>query len=165
MLCYRYRQKQSLKGLMFKPEDVHRAFANGVFRGRATAAAIAQVEQALGHALPDQLRSLYLEFDGFQGPTGAHFLFPVLERGTPGSESLLTYTQFFRGEDYFPEWLQQAVAVGDNGTGTTWFVLLEARERLVRWDAEWEEYEEVEGSLLDAWIAERKLYESVSPDI
>lgn len=150
---------------MFKPEDVHRAFANGVFRGRAKAEALAQVEQALGHALPDQLHSLYLEFDGFQGPTDANFLFPVLERATPGSESLLTYTQFFRGEDYFPSWLQKAVAVGDNGTGTTWFILLEAPERLVRWDAEWEEYEEVEGSLLDAWIAERKLYESVSPDI
>lgn len=150
---------------MFKPEDVHQAFANGVFRGPPTAAMIAQVEKALGHALPDQLRSLYLEFDGFQGPTGANFLFPVLERAAPGSESLLTYTQFFRGEEYFPEWLQRAVAVGDNGTGTTWFVLLEEGERLVRWDAEWEEYEEVDGNLLDAWIAERKLYESVSTRI
>jgi hypothetical protein len=158
-------QKRSLKGLMFKPEDVHQAFANGVFRRPATAAVIAQVEQALGHELPHRLRSLYLEFDGFQGPTGANFLFPVLERATQGSESLLTYTQFFRGEDYFPEWLQRAIAVGDNGTGTTWFMLLEEGERLVRWDAEWEEYEEVEGNLLDAWIAERKLYESFSPRI
>lgn len=150
---------------MFKPEDVRQAFANGVFRGPATAAAIVQVEQALGHALPDQLRSLYLAFDGFQGPTDANFLFPVLEQATSGSESLLTYTQFFRGEDYFPEWLQRAIAVGENGTGATWFMLLEEGERLVRWDAEWEEYEEVEGTLLDAWIAERKLYESVSPYI
>jgi hypothetical protein len=154
-------QKRSLKGLMFKPEDVRQAFAKGVFRKPATAAAIAQVEQALGHPLPDQIRSLYLEFDGFHGPTGANFLFPVRERTPPGSESLLTYTQFFRSEDYFPEWLQHAVAVGDNGTGTTWFILLEEGERIVRWDAEWEEYEEVEGNLLDAWIAERKLYESV----
>jgi hypothetical protein len=150
---------------MFKPEDVRQAFAKGVFRKPATAAAIAQVEQALGHPLPDQIRGLYLEFDGFQGPTGANFLFPVLERATPGGESLLTYTQFFRSEDYFPEWLQHAVAVGDNGTGTTWFILLEEGERIVRWDAEWEEYEEVEGNLLDAWIAERKLYESVSSRI
>ena len=44
-------------------------------------------------------------------------------------------------------------------------MLLEEGERLVRWDAEWEEYEEVEGTLLDAWIAERKLYESVSSRI
>ena len=150
---------------MFKPEDVRQAFANGVFRKPTTATVIAQVEQALGQALPEQLRRLYLEFDGFQGPTGANFLFPALERATPGSESLLTYTQFFRGEDYFPEWLQRAIAVGDNGTGTTWFMFLEEKERLVRWDAEWEEYEEVEGNLLDAWIAERKLYESVSPRI
>lgn len=150
---------------MFKPEDVRQAFENGVFRRPAIAAMIAQVEQDLGHALPDQLRSLYLAFDGFQGPTGSNFLFPVLERTTPGSESLLTYTQFFRGEDYFPEWLRRAIAVGDNGTGATWFMLLEEGERLVRWDAEWEEYEEVDGTLLDAWIAERKLYESVSPRI
>lgn len=150
---------------MFKPEDVHQEFANGVFRKPVTVAAIAQVEQALGHPLPDQVRSLYLEFDGFQGPTGANFLFPVLERATPGSESLLTYTQFFRSEDYFPEWLQRAVAVGENGTGATWFILLEERERVVQWDAEWEEYEEVKGNLIDAWIEERKLYESVSSGI
>jgi hypothetical protein len=150
---------------MFTPEDVRKAFANGVFRRPAIAAVIAQVEQALGHGLPDQLRSLYLAFDGFQGPTGANFLFPVLEQATKGSESLLTCTQFFRNEDYFPEWLQHAIPVGDNGTGATWFTLLEEGERLVRWDAEWEEYEEVEGTLLDAWIAERKLYESISPRI
>ena len=51
---------------MFKPEDVRQAFANGVFRRPAIAAAIAQVEQALGHALPDQLRSLYLAFEDFK---------------------------------------------------------------------------------------------------
>lgn len=61
---------------MFKPEDVRRAFANGVFCGHALEAVIAQVKQALGHALPGQLRSLYLACDGFQGPTGANFLFP-----------------------------------------------------------------------------------------
>ena len=54
-------------------------------------------------------------------------------------------------------------AVRNNGTGATWFMLLEEGERAVRWDAEWNEYEEVEGNLLDAWVAERKLYESVSP--
>lgn len=150
---------------MFKPQDVRQVFPDGFFRRPATAAMIAQVETALGHALPDQLRSLYLEFDGFQGPTGANFLFPVLEQETPGSDSLLTYTQFFRGEGYFPEWVQRAIAVGDNGIGTTWFVLMGEGERLVRWDAEWEEYEEVEGNLLDAWIVERKLYESVSTSI
>jgi hypothetical protein len=153
------------KCFTFKPEDVRRAFPEGIFRKPATAAAIAQAEHELGHSLPDQLRNLYLEFDGFQGPTGANFLFPVFEWAGPNSESLLTYTQFFRGEDYFPDWLEHAVALGDNGTGTTWFVLLNQGERLVRWDAEWEEYKHVDGSLLDAWVAGRKIYESIYPNL
>ena len=91
---------------MFDPKEVRSAFSNGDFGAPATLEAIATAERLLGHELPLQVRNLYLEFDGFHGPTNAPFLFPVLERPRPGAESLVTYTLFFRGEDYFPDWLQ-----------------------------------------------------------
>ncbi len=126
---------------------------------------IAKAENLLGHRLPEQLKKLFFDFNGFLGPTAASFLFPILDRPRPGAESLVTFTQFFRSEDYFPDWLKQAVAIGGNGTGTTWFILLDANESVVQWDAEWEEYEPIEGNLLDAWMAEKKLYDVNQFDI
>ena len=38
------------------------------------------------------------------------------------------------------------------------------KNQLVCWEAEWEEYELVEGSLLDAWRKEQAMYESLDPD-
>jgi hypothetical protein len=149
---------------MFSPEEVRSAFPDGVFSAPATPEVIVTAERVLGHELPSQVRNLYLEFNGFHGPTNAPFLFPVLERPGPSGESLVTYTLFFRGEDYFPDWLQHAIVLGDNGTGTAWFVLLNEDCRVVRWDAEWEEYESVDGSLLDAWRREKEFYDSFRPD-
>ena len=145
---------------MFKADEVRRAFPDGVFKSPASLDAIAAAESLLGHALPAQLRDLYLNFDGFLGPTNAPFLHPLLERPGPGGESLVTFTLFFRGERYFPEWLQHAVAIGDDGTGTGWFILLNEAEKLVIWDAEWEDYEPVEGNLLDDWVKAKNLYAS-----
>src|SRR5579863_10236926 len=109
---------------MFKPDEVRRAFPEGLFEPPVSLEAIAEAESLLGHELPTQLRSLYLNFDGFLGPTNAPFLHPLLERPRPGGESLVTFTLFFRSEPYFPEWLQHAVAIGDDGTGMGWFILL-----------------------------------------
>ncbi len=148
---------------MFTPQQVRQSFPEGNFRPAASHEAIAEAERLLGHELPPQIKSLYLEFDGFEGPTNAPFLFPVLERPGARGESLVTYTLFFREEDYFPAWVQEAVVLGDNGTGAAWFILLNKENQLVRWDAEWEEYEPVEGNLLDAWCKEKAMYESLDP--
>ena len=139
---------------MFKPDEVRSAFPEGIFGAPVAPDAIATAERLLGHALPERLRTLYLAFDGFRGPGDALFLLPLLKRPSP-NESLVSYTLFFRGEDYAPVWLRQAIVLGDNGAGVGWFMLLDQGCRLVRWDAEWEEYEAVGGSLLDAWLRER----------
>ncbi|MCE3606442.1 SMI1/KNR4 family protein [Massilia sp. P8910] len=148
-----------------KPEEVRQAFPEGTFGSPTESGTIAEAERLLGHRLPELLLNLYQEFDGFQAPTNAPFLLPVLNRPASGGESLVSYTQFFRSEPYFPAWLQRAVVLGDNGTGIAWFIRLEDENRLVRWDAEWEDYEIVKESLLESWIAERKLYESIEDDI
>ena len=149
---------------MITAADVRRVFPQATFGAPACEADIAEAERLLGHPLPSDLRNLYLEFDGFLGPTDATFLYPVLIRPHPGGESLATYTQFFRTETGMPDWLTQAIAVGDYGTGTAWFILLNEGSRVVRWDAEWEEYESVEGSLLDEWIKAKEFYESLLRD-
>jgi hypothetical protein len=149
---------------MTTAQAVRDAFPEGVFGSPASEADIAKAERVLGHALPSELRSLYVEFDGFLGPTNAPFLFPVLARPNSGRESLASYTQFFRAEEGMPEWVQRAVVLGDNGTGTGWFLLLDEGNRLVRWDAEWEEYEVVDGGLLDEWRREKEFYESLGRD-
>ena len=148
---------------MFKPEEVRSAFPEGVFREAATGEELAEAERQLGHHLPSQLRELYLSFNGFQGPTNAPFLFPLLERPGPSGESLVTYTLFLRGEGYFPNWVQRAIAFGENGTGAAWLMIIDESDRLVRWDAEWEDYEAVDGSLLEAWKEEKALYDSLRP--
>ena len=145
---------------MFKPEYVRKEFPDAAFNAPATADTIAAAERLLGHPLPVQLRALYLDFDGFLGPTNAPFLLPLLERPRPGGESLVTYTLFFRGEGYFPDWVHRAVVLGDNGTGMAWFLLLDEDDKLVVWDAEWEDYEVVDGTLLDEWRREKQAYDA-----
>jgi hypothetical protein len=149
---------------VFTAQDVQRAFPNATLGAPCAAASLAKAEARLGHAIPEQLRSLYLVFDGFLGPTNAPFLLPLLQPARAGAESLTSYTEFFRTEPGMPAWLQHAVVVGDNGTGTGWFVLLNEGNHVVRWDAEWEEFESVEGNLLDDWCREKAFYESLKRD-
>ena len=37
-------------------------------------------------------------------------------------------------------------------------------EKLVRWDAEWEDYEKVDASLIDAWCKEKEIYDSLDSE-
>ncbi len=69
----------------------------GRFSAPATPADIAQVERELGVTLPDQLRALYLESDGFREPRGnAKYLLSLLEEDSVGS--LLSTTRFWWNE-------------------------------------------------------------------
>ena len=54
-----------------------------------THAQIARAEAKLDQKLPAVLPDLYLEFDGFAGPTGAGFLWPLF-----GDNGLVRYNLF-----------------------------------------------------------------------
>ncbi len=149
---------------MTTPEQLRNSFPNGVFGAPVSAQVIAEVEAELGHALPQVLRDLYLDFDGFMGPLNTPFLFPLRERPNAMQESLLSFTRFLRDEDYCPPWLHRAVAIGGDGSGSAWFVLLESPDGAVRWEAEWgPEYEQLEGSLLDIWLSKKAALDSLLP--
>ena len=145
-------------------EEVRQAFSGQVFGQPVSAGEIQLAEEELGHALPQVLRDLYSAFDGFTGPTGAPFFFPLRTASSFSPESLVSYTLFLRSEDYFPESLRDAVVVGDFGGGSSWFVKASNPEQVLRWDAEWgDEYEILDGSILDVWLNEKAAYESIDP--
>jgi hypothetical protein len=136
-----------------------------VFHPPASPDAVASAEQALGHPLPAPLRDLYSAFDGFEGPTNAPFMYPLLRAPSPMGAALVPYTQFLRLECADVKWLHRAVAVGGEGVGPSWFILLDDPETIVQWDAEWgDEYEVCSGTLLDVWIKSNALYASLLGD-
>jgi hypothetical protein len=102
--------------------EVGALFPAGVFGAPCTEVEIATAERALGHKLPPILQELYRAFDGFVGPTGTQFLYPLLKSPHKMKTSLVEYTKFLRTEfrgskGYIPELLQRSVAVGDTGIG------------------------------------------------
>ena len=69
-------------------------FSAGHFAPAASVAEITQVENELGITLPDQLRALYLQCDGFREPRGnSKYLFALLDEDSIGS--LVSVTRFW----------------------------------------------------------------------
>jgi hypothetical protein len=146
-------------------ESVRNAFAESAFGAPVSSSELEEAEAALGHALPPVLRELYAAFDGFTGPTNAPFLFPLVHRPGPRQDSALAYTDFLRAEIPSLEWLRTAVALGGPGTGSSWFVSILHPDQVWEWDAEWgDEYEVLEGSLLDVWLAKKAMYDALAAE-
>jgi hypothetical protein len=102
------------------------------------------------------LREMYREFDGFGGPMGTCFLYPLLLPQPFSKETLVGHTLFLRGEEYFPVFLHKAVVYGDFGNGPYWGVLLDTPDKVFVWDAEWgDQFDVLEGTPLDAWEKHR----------
>ena len=146
--------------------DVRKAFSGYRIGAPCKDEELARAEIQLGHPLPSVIRELYREMNGFFGPTDASFLFPLLDDvGDPGQQSLVGYTLFLRSEDYFPRFLANAVAVGDDGTGPMWLVFLDQPQRVALWDGEWgDDVQWLEGSLLDVWLKAKAMYEGMQKD-
>jgi hypothetical protein len=140
-------------------DEVLAMFPGRGFGAPCTEADIRQAEAALGEPLPSVLRELYLAFDGFRGPTNASFLWPLL-----GREGYLEMNQFYRGNDLFPqELVSQCLFFGDNGCGPQWGFKRELPGKVIQWDAEWgADFKVVGDSPLDAWRAEKQMYDSLA---
>jgi hypothetical protein len=143
--------------------DVRTAFTDCRIGRPCTGEEIARAEKQLGHPLPPSVRELYEEINGFRGPTDAPFFFPLLDDpGNSTRQSLVGYTLFLRSEDYFPSFLANAVAVGDDGTGPMWLVFLDQPQRVALWDPEWgDEVEWLEGGLFDVWLKAKANYDAI----
>ena len=146
--------------------NVRAAFAEFPAGAPCTEDEIALAERKLGHPLPPSIRDLYREMNGFVGPTAAQFLYPLLDDAADSSRvSLVGHTLFLRSEDHFPAFLAKAIAVGDDGTGSAWLIFLGQPHRVALWDAEWgDEFEWLEGGLLDVWLQAKEMYEAIRKD-
>jgi cell wall assembly regulator SMI1 len=118
--------------------------------------AIRRAEQALGQTLPVPLRTLYLAFDGFLGPTDAAFLWPL-----SGNEGLVELNLFYRSDDTFPrELVSRSLFFGDNGCGAQWGFNSDLPGKIIQWDPSWgADFEIVGNDPVHAWRAEKELYE------
>src|SRR5262245_58065153 len=92
------------------------------FYSPASSELIEEVERRLAVNFPEWLRRVYLACNGFSGPTGVSYLYPL-----DGHDGVLEFTQFLREEDWSPPWLSRAVGFGENGAGgsitTHWLVM------------------------------------------
>jgi cell wall assembly regulator SMI1 len=144
---------------MGQPDDVRALFAGYEFGAPCTESDICGAEAELGEPLPPALRELYCAFDGFRGPTGATFFWPLF-----GREGLVEMNRFYRRDPLFPQGLvSQCVFFGDDGCGPQWGLMRDLPGNVIRWDAEWGSDFEVAGaSPLDAWRAAKESYDSLS---
>jgi hypothetical protein len=123
-------------------DDVRACFAGFTFGSPCPESEISRAESELGATLPAVLRELYLAFDGFNGPTGAAFFWPLFGH-VENSPGLVEMNLFYRGDDLFPQGLvSQCIFFGDNGCGPQWGMKRDVPGKVILWDAAWgDEYE------------------------
>ena len=116
-----------------------------------------ETERRLGVAFPDWLRVFYLSCNGFKGPTGVRYLYPL-----DGRDGVLCFTEFVR-EEWGLDWLQRAIIFSDNGLGgsvTVHWCALDGK--LIEWCYGDEgEYTVLDLDLLTLWAREQKNWSSI----
>lgn len=123
----------------------------------ATESDIAAAEESIGIRLPEQLRKLYLECNGFREDKGnAQYLFPL----AAGDSSLVRITKFmwtdFAGlaPDFKPY-----VFFGASGADEVWAMNWQQPTRVIKWHHHMcDEYEVVSPDILVLWQADYAAY-------
>ena len=114
-----------------------------------TMADIEHAESVLGRRLPNCLREVYLEVDGFRGPLGICALWPLRGEGEaamPGCNVAL------RTEVGMPSWTADATWYGDDGVGGM-YALRPDVPGVIHWvqAPDHEEYAVVAPDIFAAW--------------
>jgi hypothetical protein len=122
------------------------------FKPPAAAELIDDVERGLRVSFPSWLREVYLACNGFTGPTGVRYLYPL-----DGSGGVLDLTLFLR-EEWWPDWLDRSIIFSDNGLGgsitTHWGVL---DGRLIEWCyGDVDEYSILDLDIYELWAREQE---------
>ncbi len=135
-------------------------FPNARFSPPATEETIGKVEAALGITLPEQLRRLYLECDGFREDRGnAKYLFSLFDEDHIGS--LVTMTKFFWNEVKAP-CLTAFVFVGSSSGDECWGIRWQHSHEIIAYHHHMEDkYEEVGVNIIDVWKADYARYDEI----
>jgi len=144
------------------PDDVRVCFAGFTLGSPCPESEISRAESELGETLPPVLRELYLAFDGFNGPTGAAFFWPLFAHGE-NAPGLVEMNLFYRGDDLFPRGLvSQCLFFGDGGGGPQWGIKQDIPGKIILWDAEWgSEFEVAGADPLEVWANEKRIYDEL----
>lgn len=136
-------------------------FPKGLFRPPATAEEILWVERQLKLHLPDQLRKMYLSFDGFRdNATNSAYLLPLTV--DEGAGSLVATNIFFR-DNYsaiYPDLnLKRFIFFGMSGGDKYFGINLDNPSEIITYDLEVGTKFEVVGSdILEVYAADQKQY-------
>src|SRR5262249_53754823 len=104
----RARIRQAISVTEFLPPPLRPVFEPDGQRLRVPMAElIADAERKLGVAMPPWLREVYLGCNGFLGPSGECFLYPL-----DGNQGVGDFPLFLREQAWSPPWLKRAIVFG-----------------------------------------------------
>ena len=135
-------------------------FPHGRFSPPATEDAISAAESVLGVRLPDQLRSLYLECDGFREDRGnAKYLLSLTQDDFIGS--MMTITKYLWNEVKTPN-LASFIFFGSSSGDDFWGINSQKPTEIIAYHHNMGDHYEIVGSkILDVWLADYALYDEV----
>lgn len=139
-------------------------FQFGKFAEPARESLISDTESQLGVRLPNQLRNLYLECDGFREDRGnAKYLLSLQDEDHIGS--LLSMTRFYWTEfaDTWPNLdLKPFVFFGSSSGDEAWGIQWQGEQKIIAFHHHMEgEYEVVGSNIIEVYRADYRRYDEV----
>ncbi|HWA26884.1 MAG TPA: SMI1/KNR4 family protein [Lacunisphaera sp.] len=133
-------------------------FPSGRFSLPATESAIASVEEQLGVRLPEKLRRLYFECDGFREDKGnAKYLLSLTEEDSIGS--VLSTTKFMWTEVKRPD-LKPFVFFGFSAGDEAWGIDSALPDRIIAYHHHMEdEFQLMDSDILGVFKSDYAIYE------
>jgi hypothetical protein len=115
-----------------------------------------QAQGELGHRLPDALVEVYTQANGFNGPTGAAFLYPLIS--TTKATSAVSHTLYLRSDPVQPEFWAHCIAFGDFGVGGYWGIEVTTQRIFEWWPEDGDEITYIESSINELWRKKEAWY-------
>lgn len=127
----------------------------------ATPALIDDVEHRIAVVFPEWLRTIYRSCNGFCGPTGVRYLYPL-----DGRYGVLEFNLFLRSQEWSPPWVKRSIIFGDNGVGgtiTTHWAALD--DKLIEWCyADRAEFTVLDSDLFELWRREQEDWNALTEE-
>jgi hypothetical protein len=129
------------------------------FGAAASIDAVELAEREIGCKIPSPLRELYLEFDGFYGPTAIPFFYRLGSRDD--DPSLVYWNVLFRaGQEFSSEFMSRYLFFGSDGCGGNWAVPLSGDVCIVRWYPDMgDRVERLTDDFVRFWSEQKSLYD------
>ncbi|MGL4234879.1 SMI1/KNR4 family protein [Tabrizicola sp.] len=139
-------------------------FPDGRFSRPATAQEIDGAERTIGAKLPEQLRRLYLECDGFREPRGnAEYLLSLSEVDTTGSltrTNAFWHHEFPRITTYCPDF-RGFIFFGMSSGDESWAIDQDGLNVIAYHHSMGDEYEVVGHDITQVYLHDFELYDAV----